>query len=116
MADDFPLRPQTPDDRVKKLINTNHSKLEIDPIAEFHEYQLTGLPVGVNRTQLRKLFEDAIQVVPWLTAGNGSYATDGLKTIVAWNNLHVGVSEKRTGRGDIDTIWGTYDVPEGRNA
>jgi eukaryotic translation initiation factor 2C len=110
---DYPLRLDKRE-TTKKAVETNHFELKFDDQVQFYEYEITGFPVGINRTVRRKYFRDAVATIPWLHLGRSHYGTDGLKTIVAWKNIHQNVATRLTASGDASTTFGPFDIPDGK--
>jgi hypothetical protein len=97
-----------------KSIQTNHFLLHIDNATELYEYEVFGFPVNTNRTRQRKLFSDALALVPFLQHNAAKYAADELKTVISWEPLHANITVTQDENGSEGTTWGPFQVPDGK--
>jgi eukaryotic translation initiation factor 2C len=93
---------------------TNYFRMEIDPQTVFYEYHITGIPNNEKHAGKKRYMTTVIESVPFLKNNCNSFATDYVKTIISWVNIHepapgvqVQVSNATSGGG---AEWRLVDV------
>jgi hypothetical protein len=94
---DFPARtPPRANELVAgdKEVHANYFLLKLNTETPLFEYAIEDIPVGINQILHRKMFEGAIAAILPPNAHTGKYATDHLKTIIAWEELQMNPAAK----------------------
>ncbi|KAF2122712.1 ribonuclease H-like domain-containing protein [Lophiotrema nucula] len=112
--EDFPPRPSPLGQRPTETVTSNHFTVQIDPKAEFFEYQIVDGPTGANRNILKKFHDETIEKVAFLKTYRNKFVSDNYATILAWAELHKNITQLRNGTGNENTTWGPYNVPDGK--
>jgi eukaryotic translation initiation factor 2C len=101
LAEEFPYPLRTGMHQIKnEPVLTNHFQLQIDSRAVFYEYQIMGIPDSETRAGKKRCMRTALESVGFLQANHKSWATDHVKTIISWVNLHQLVPTTKLNHGN----------------
>jgi hypothetical protein len=114
---DFPARtPPRANELVAgdKEVHANYFLLKLNTETPLFEYAIEDIPVGINQILHRKMFEGAIAAILPPNAHTGKYATDHLKTIIAWEELQMNPAAKHIVHESGSRRWDPWSVPAGK--
>jgi len=93
---------------------TNRFEVSIDNDATFHEFQVVGVPEGRSKRMNKMFIDTVIEKSPVLHGNQNFFATDNLKTIIAWKDLRQDL-EAAGSRTDDGQGWHLVDLQDGND-
>jgi eukaryotic translation initiation factor 2C len=108
----FPIRMDL--QKTTTNVFTNRFEVIIDDDATFHEFQIVGVPEGRSKRMNKMFIDTVIEKSPVLHGNQNFFATDNLKTIIAWKDLRkdLEAAGSRTGDGEG---WHLLDLQDGND-
>lgn len=88
-------------------VMTNHFEVGFKSGTRMFVYEIDGIPSGKSKRKTKAIFKTAIQAWDFLRDNQDSFATDNLKKIVSWKNLHESITLVPEKQGDPITSNGT---------
>lgn len=79
---------------------TNRFEVTIDDDGTFHEFQVVGIPEGRSKRMNKMFMDTVIEKSPVLHANQDFFATDNVKTIIAWKDLREDLNAAGSGNSD----------------
>jgi eukaryotic translation initiation factor 2C len=106
----FPLRKAFA--QTSSEVFTNHFQVRFKPNTRFFVYEILKIPGGKSQRKSKYIFKTAEEAWGILRDNKQYYATDRVKTIVAWKNLHESIEYQPIIPGDDETQTGAVWQPE----
>lgn len=107
---EFPLRKAFA--QASSDVLTNHFEVRFKPKTRFFVYEILKIPGGKSKRKAKYIFKTAEEAWSVLRDNKQYYATDHVKTIVAWKNLHDTIGYQPVIPGDDGTQAGAVWQPE----
>jgi eukaryotic translation initiation factor 2C len=107
----FPLRKEFAKEGLNEVF-TNHFEVKFKPNTRFFVYEILRIPNAKSKRKAKYIFKTAEEAWDVLRSNRDQYATDHVKTIVAWKNLHESMTYQRVVPGDQTTNSGAVWLPE----
>jgi eukaryotic translation initiation factor 2C len=108
----FPLRKEFAEGSGLTEAFTNHFEVNFKPNARFFVYEILRIPDAKSKRKAKYIFKTAEEAWDVLRNNKNQYATDHVKTIVAWKNFHKSITYQRVVPGDQVTNNGAVWLPE----
>ncbi|KAH5540707.1 hypothetical protein HBI27_098380 [Parastagonospora nodorum] len=108
----FPIR--TDFQNTTTNVFTNHFEVTIDDHATFHEFQVVGIPEGRSKRMNKMFMDTVIEKSPVLHGNQDFFATDSVKTIIAWKDMREDLNAAGSGNGDGEG-WHLLNVQDGND-
>ncbi|EMD58844.1 hypothetical protein COCSADRAFT_348224 [Bipolaris sorokiniana ND90Pr] len=112
---EFPLRKAFA--QASSDVLTNHFEVRFKPKTRFFIYEILKIPGGKSKRKAKYIFKAAEEAWGMLRDNKQYYATDHVKTIVAWKNLHETIGYQPVILGDDGTqagaIWQPKAIADG---
>jgi len=106
----FPLRKQFA--KSTSHVLTNYFEVSWNNNTKFFVYEITDIPAG-NKRKTKAVVKTAIQAWDFLRNNQSHFATDHLKFIVAWTDLHTGIQCPRKSTPAEEVIWTPTPIADG---
>ncbi|KAF1849518.1 Piwi-domain-containing protein [Cucurbitaria berberidis CBS 394.84] len=106
----FPLRKTL--SKPSSQVLTNHFEVSWNDDTTFYVYEIMNIPI-CNKRKAKSIVETAIQAWDFLNTNEDYFATDYLKTIVAWKNLHENIQCPRTTAREGEVVWAPIPIADG---
>lgn len=106
----FPLRKEFAQSNAD--VFTNHFEVNFKSDTRFFLYEILKIPAGKSKRKAKFIFKTVEQAWPILKDNKQYYATDRVKTIVAWKNIHEAITYAPVILGDPDTHAGSVWMPD----
>lgn len=74
---------------------TNHYEVKFKPGTRIFVYEILGIPAGSSKRKAKLLLKTAIEAWDFLQNNKEHFATDNIKTIVAWKDIHSEIAAPR---------------------
>jgi eukaryotic translation initiation factor 2C len=106
----FPMRKQFAKSTGQVL--TNYFEVSWNKDTKFFVYEIIDIPAG-NKRKTKAVLKTAIQAWDFLLNNQAHFATDDLKFIVAWTDLHTGIQCPRKSTPPNEVVWTPIPIADG---
>jgi len=110
MSAKFPLRKQFA--KPTSHVLTNYFEVSWNNNTKFFVYEITDIPAG-NKRKTKAVVKTAIQAWDFLRNNQIHFATDHLKFVVAWRDLHTGIQCPRKSTPADEVMWTPTPIADG---